>query len=63
MAAYCRAMAAVAIIVSLETASLPILIKLKKNDGATRSKLVLEKQNDGTCLDSDGRKYRIEEIH
>jgi hypothetical protein len=54
---YYRAMAAVAIVVGLVTASLPILIKLKKDDETRRKKLVLTKLNDGTYRDSDGRRY------
>jgi len=56
---YYRVMAAVAIIVALETASLPILIKLRKDKGASRQKLVLEKQDDGTYSDSTGRNYHV----
>lgn len=56
---YYRAMAAVAIIVGLKTAALPILIRLKKDDGAHRLKLVLEKQGDGTYMDCHGQKYYL----
>jgi hypothetical protein len=59
---YYRFMAAVAIIVGLETVSLPILIKLSKGTGKSREQLVLEKLEDGTYIDSTGKKYRLTEL-
>jgi hypothetical protein len=59
---YYRFMAAVAIVVGLETVSLPILIKLRKGAGQVRPQLVLEKQDDGTYMDVAGNKYRLSEL-
>lgn len=56
---YYRTMAAVAIVVGLATASLPILIKLKKDDETRRKKLVLTKLDDGTYRDSEGQRYML----
>lgn len=59
---YYRLMAAVGIVVGLQTVSLPILMKLSKGAAEIREKLVLEKGPDGAYTDAAGRKYQLTEI-
>jgi len=59
---YFRFVAAVAIVVGLETVSLPILMKLGKEAVQKREQLVLEKLEDGTFRDSEGTKYQVKEL-
>ncbi len=59
---YYRLLAAVAIIVGLETLVVPILIKLRRRDGRTSDKLVLERIEGDVYRDPSGRKYQLKEI-
>lgn len=59
---YYRFMAAVAILVGLETAALPVLMKLGKENGQKRPQLLLEQLEDGLYVDSSGRRYRLKEL-
>jgi hypothetical protein len=59
---YYRFMAAIAIIVGLETVSLPILIKLSKGSPQIRERLVLEQLEDDIYIDSTGKKYQLSAI-
>lgn len=54
---YWRALAVAGIMVGLETVSLPILMKLNKDGNRIQRKLVLEKLDDGSYRDSEGRRY------
>jgi hypothetical protein len=56
---YFRVLAAVAIIVSLETIVIPILMKLRKTTTPDRRKLVLEKIDDDIYRDSEGNEYKL----
>ncbi|VGO17476.1 hypothetical protein PDESU_06072 [Pontiella desulfatans] len=58
---YYRFMAAVAIVVGLETVSLPILMKLNKA-GGPRRQLMLKELEDGIYIDPAGRKYHVKEL-
>jgi hypothetical protein len=59
---YYRFMAVAAIVVGLETVSLPILIRLRKGDGQQKRQLLLEQLEDGLYIDSTGKQYRVTEL-
>jgi hypothetical protein len=59
---YFRILAAVAIIVSLETIVIPILMKLRKTTTPGRIKLVLEKIDDDIYRDSEGNEYKLKPL-
>lgn len=59
---YYRGMAAVGIIVGLQTVSLPILINLNKSNKTANKLLLLTEQDDGLYKAADGIRYRVERI-
>jgi hypothetical protein len=59
---YYRLLTVVAIIVGLETLSIPIVMKLQKGTAHKAQKLVLEKLKGDIYQDSTGRKYQLKEI-
>jgi hypothetical protein len=60
---YLRLIAAVAIIVALETLAIPLLMKLRKGNIQRRRQLVLEKLEGDIYTDSAGKKYELREIN
>ncbi len=58
-----RILAVVAIIVSLETLVIPILMKLRKTTSYKKEKLVLQKIDDDIYEDSAGNKYRLKPLN
>jgi uncharacterized membrane protein (GlpM family) len=60
---YIRLLAAVAIIVALETLAIPLLMKLRKGNIQRRAQLVLEKLEGDIYTDSAGKKYELREIN
>lgn len=56
---YCQILAAVAIIVVLETAVVPVLMKLRKGGGKKRELLMLERIEGGRYKDRAGRVYDV----
>lgn len=59
---YYRFLAAVAIVLALQTLAIPILMKLKKGNAEQSRRLVLDLVVDDIYKDSDGKQYRLEEI-
>lgn len=59
---YYRFMAAVGIVVGLETVSLPILIKLSKGAPHTRERLLLEQLEDDIYIDSSGKRFQLKAL-
>ncbi len=59
---YYRILAAVAIIVGLETLVIPILMKLRKGDGRRKDRMVLERVDVDVYRDAAGKRYRLTEI-
>ncbi len=56
---YYRFMAAVGIVVGLETVSLPILMKLSKGAPQIRERLMLEQLEDDIYIDSAGKRFQL----
>lgn len=62
---YFRIMAAVGILVGLETLTIPILLKMKSDDtedGGNSKRLELFELDDGHYRDAEGKRYRVEEL-
>ena len=59
---YYRVLAVVAIIVGLETLTIPMLMKLRKGDSQKKQMLVLEKVDGNIYVDPEGKKYQLSEI-
>ena len=59
---YFRLVAAVAIVVGLETIVIPILMKLRKGDERKIDRIILEKIEGDVYRDTAGRKYRLMEM-
>lgn len=59
---YYRFMAAVAILVGLETLTIPILMKLKSGDGEEKEKLNLEQVEGMRYKDSSGNIYSVSKV-
>ena len=60
---YFRIMAAVGIMVGLETLTIPILMKLKTDDESSKKqRLELTKMENGLFRDSSGNVYRVDEV-
>ncbi|MHC4993570.1 MAG: hypothetical protein ACYTGQ_00810 [Planctomycetota bacterium] len=60
---YLRFMIVVAIVVGLETLSVPILLKLRTTDGQASDSLNLVKVQDNIYRDASGRTYELREIN
>lgn len=58
---YFRVMTVIAILVGLETLVIPILMKLKKGNGAEKEMLNLEKVDDHIYKDASGKIYEVKE--
>ena len=59
---YYRVMAAVGIVVGLETVCLPILMKLSKGSEKIRERLMLEQLEDDIYIDSAGKRFQLKAL-
>jgi hypothetical protein len=60
---YLRMLTVVAIVVGLETLSIPILVKLQATNGQGSESLVLERVSENIYKDASGRTYELREIN
>ena len=59
---YTRALAVVAILIGLQTLAIPILSKMRRDNGGQPEQLVLERVSGNIFRDATGKKYRLQEI-
>jgi hypothetical protein len=59
---YARTLAVLGILVGLVTLAVPLMMKLRKENGHHRRVLTLTESGDGLFSDSEGKRYKVEEI-